>query len=204
MSRATILTLVRHGETPANTGGVWHGSTDSPLTARGEQQAERVAALARARFADAAALYASDLTRARRTATGIATSLGLELRLDVALREFDLGRWEGRTYRELWERERLWEHMARDEHFAPHGGESPRQVTDRLIGALRRIAAAHPAERVIVVTHGGALSMAFGQLLDGGHASWDRTMSNCAVSELVLEPQPELLSYNTTDHLEGL
>jgi hypothetical protein len=29
-------------------------------------------------------------------------------------------------------------------------------------------------------------------------------MSNCAVSELVLEPAPELLSFNETQHLDGL
>jgi hypothetical protein len=29
-------------------------------------------------------------------------------------------------------------------------------------------------------------------------------MSNCAVSELVFEPAPQLLSFNETDHLEGL
>ena len=29
-------------------------------------------------------------------------------------------------------------------------------------------------------------------------------MDNCAVTEMVVEPRPELLSYNLTDHLEGL
>ena len=45
------------------------------------------------------------------------------------------------------------------EEFAPHGGETPRQVVDRITRALKRIARAHPRDRVIVVTHGGALSM---------------------------------------------
>jgi hypothetical protein len=29
-------------------------------------------------------------------------------------------------------------------------------------------------------------------------------MANCAVSELVLDPAPELLSFNRTDHLDGV
>ena len=36
-----ILTLVRHGETSANTDGVWHGSTDTPLSERGRAQADK-------------------------------------------------------------------------------------------------------------------------------------------------------------------
>jgi probable phosphoglycerate mutase len=76
-------------------------------------------------------------------------------------------------------------------------------VTDRFTTALRAIAAVHPGERVVVVAHGGALAMALGALLDGSHGQWRRVMSNCAVSELVVEPKPELLSFNHTDHLDG-
>lgn len=204
MAERTVLTLIRHGETPANLDGVWHGSTDTPLTERGLQQALLVARHVAERHADAAALYASDLQRARETARAIEQALALPLVLDARLREYDLGQWEGKTYRELHEEHRLWHHMKRDPDFAPHGGESPRQVTDRFTEALRRIAAAHPGERVLVVAHGGALAMALGALLDGDGGSWRRVMDNCAVTELVIEPKPELLSFNHTAHLEGV
>ncbi len=154
--------------------------------------------------ADAAALYASDLQRARDTARAIERSLGLPLVLDPSLREYHLGRWEGQRYADLHEQHQLWHHMKRDPDYAPHGGESPRQVTDRFTSALRRIAAAHPGERVVVVAHGGALALALGSLLDGGYGQWRRVMANCAVSELVIEPEPDLLSFNVTEHLEGL
>src|SRR5262245_44152815 len=45
-----ILTLVRHGETSANLEGIWHGSTDGPLTERGRAQAGRVAGWLRREF----------------------------------------------------------------------------------------------------------------------------------------------------------
>jgi probable phosphoglycerate mutase len=141
----TILTLIRHGETPANLQGVWHGSIDTPLTERGLAQALRVARYVAETHGDAAALYASDLQRARDTARAIEQAVEVPLRLEPALREYDLGRWEGKSYRELHEEHRLWHHMKRDPDFAPHGGESPRQVTDRFTEALRKIAAAHPA-----------------------------------------------------------
>jgi broad specificity phosphatase PhoE len=204
MREQTILTLVRHGETSANLDGVWAGSTDTPLTERGRLQAERVARYIVEKHGDAAALYSSELQRARDTALAIGTALGLDLRTDAALAEYDLGSWEGKTYRDLQTEHQLWDRMRDDLDFAPHGGESPRQVAERFTGALRRIAAAHPVERVVVVAHGGALTLALGDLLDGDIRQWRRVMKNCAVSELVIEPEPALLSFNHTDHLEGV
>jgi broad specificity phosphatase PhoE len=202
--RGAILTLVRHGETSANLDGVWHGSIDTPLTPRGLEQAERVAGYLLASFRDAIALYSSPLRRARRTAEVIGDALGLELRLEADLREYELGSWEGKTYSELYHRYRLWDHMRRDPDFAVHGGESPRQVTTRFCQALRSIAEAHAGQRVIVVAHGGALSMALAELLDGDYTRWKRVVDNCAVSELVIDPEPALLSFNHTGHLEGV
>jgi broad specificity phosphatase PhoE len=204
VERRAILTLVRHGETSANLEGVWHGSTDAPLTERGRAQALRVAGFLLDRHSDASAVYSSPLLRARETARAIAESLGVELRQDPGLAEYHLGSWEGKTYRELHELHRLWDEIRRDPDFAPHGGESPRQVTERFTGALRRIEASHAGERVIVVAHGGALSMALAAILDGDYTRWRRVMANCAVSELVLEPAPALLSFNQTDHLDGV
>lgn len=201
--RAATLVVVRHGETSANTDGVWHGSTDTELTARGHAQAERVAARLARECADAVAVYASDLRRARDTADPIGRALGLEVRTARDLREFDLGRWEGKTYQELFTQHRLWDHMRADPHFAPHGGESPLAVAERLCGALRGISDRHPGERVVVVSHGGALSLGLGLLLDGDYAQWRRVMDNCAVSELTLDPL-ELLRFNDTSHLDAI
>lgn len=200
----TLLTLVRHGETSANLDGVWHGSTDTPLTERGRRQAERVAGFLAERHQDATVLYSSHLQRARDTAVAIATQLGLTLVIDPGLAEYDLGSWEGLSYSELHHRHRLWDRMKEDPDFAPHGGESPRQVADRFTGSLLRIASEHPGQRAIVVAHGGALSMGLAALLDGDYTQWKRVMHNCAVTELAFEPQPALLSFNLTEHLDGL
>jgi broad specificity phosphatase PhoE len=198
------LTLVRHGETPANLAGLWHGSLDTPLTPRGERQAERVALhLARTR-GDARSLYASTLTRARRTAGAIGARTGLAVATDAALCEYDLGAWEGRSYTELVRDEKLFERMAQEPDWRPGGGESSRAVAERLAGALRAIAARHPGERVVVVSHGGALTLAFGLLLDGDPGVWRRVMDNAAVSELTLHPEPRLHRFNEVHHLDGL
>jgi probable phosphoglycerate mutase len=204
MSARTILTLVRHGETSANVEGVWHGSIDTQLNERGLRQAEQVARYLADTRPQAAAVYASPLIRSLRTARAIAEALGLEPRIEPDLTEYHLGSLEGISYRELTARHRLFERMREDPDHAPGGGESPRQVGERYAGALRRIAAAHPGENAIVVLHGGALTLGLALLVDGDVNSWRRAMANCAVSDLVMSPRPELLSFNHTDHLEDI
>ncbi len=199
--RPTVLTIVRHGQTSANLDGVWHGSTNTALTPHGRRQAAAVGDWIHAHLQPVVAVYASPLDRAHHTARAIGDRLGLAPELDADLAEYDLGRWEGMSFETLFEEKKLFHHMKTDPGYRPHGGESPRQVGDRLAGALRRIAERHPGERAVVVSHGGALSIAFGVLLENDYGSWGRMMKNCAVSELVLEPRAELLRFNYTDHL---
>jgi len=200
----SVLILVRHGETAANIDQVWHGSIDTPLTPRGERQAARVAERIQLEFPDATAVYSSDLQRARNTARAIRNLLDVEHHAQADLREYDLGSWEGKTFAELHHELEFFRHIRSNPDFAPHGGESPQSVAERLSAALRRIADAHPGERVVVVTHGGALSMAMGAILDGHYQQWHAVMANCAISELVFEPEPALLSFNQIEHLENL
>ncbi len=200
----TILYLVRHGQTPANLEGVWHGSTDTPLTDLGRRQADRTAAHIAKTRADATALYASPLQRAHHTAEPIAGALDLEIRLRDDLQEYDLGAWEGKSYRELNETDQLFQRMHQDPDWEPGGGESARQVAHRLGGALQDIAAAHVGERVIVVAHAGALTLAFGWLIDGDLGVWRTPMDNAAVSNLRMASPPELLVFNENQHLQDL
>lgn len=53
------------------------------------------------------------------------------------------------------------------------------------------------------MSHGGALSLAFGLLLDGDYGQWRRVMDNCGVSELTLEPVA-LRRFNDTSQLDAL
>ena len=82
--------------------------------------------------------------------------------------------------------------MQAEPDWQPGGGESARQVAERLARSLLAIAARHPGERVIVVSHGGALTLGLGLLLDESPGAWRRVMSNCAVSDLRFDPAPSL------------
>jgi probable phosphoglycerate mutase len=94
--------------------------------------------------------------------------------------------------------------MKSEPDWQPGGGESARQVAERLAARIAAIAAQHVGERVIVVTHGGALALALGLLIDREVSAWRRVMHNCAVSDLMFDPEPSLVCFDEVAHLEDL
>ncbi|MCS6827860.1 MAG: histidine phosphatase family protein [Caldilinea sp.] len=154
----TEFWLVRHGQTDWNLQGRYQGQADPPLNETGVQQAQAVAEALTGRCY--AALYSSDLERARVTAGIIARRLGLEVIVDPRLREVNQGAWEGLLVTEIQERYPLeWEARQRDRlHFRAPGGESIEDVAARIWTAMDDIARCHPHKAVIVVSHGLALA----------------------------------------------
>lgn len=203
VSDQTTIILVRHGETPANTELVWHGSTDTPLSERGWQQARLVARHLAEAEPPVGMIYTSPLQRAANTAREIGKLQDLVPYIEPGIAEYRLGCWEGRPYRELLEQEDFWTRIKRDPDFAPEGGESVRQVAERFVEAVRRLAAQHAGERIVLVSHGGAMALGLGWLLDARHSSWKRVMNNCAISELCFSPEPRLVRFNDSAHLAG-
>lgn len=202
----TTLYLIRHGETDANVAGVWQGSTDSSLNARGQAQAQALAQrIARERL-PIRVIYSSPLQRAHQTARAIAQALGdVPIVLDPGLAEYHLGDWEGLSYQELRDEKHFWQRMAQDPDFTPPGGESPRQFAERLVASFQGIVQAHPDETVAVVGHGGALATALAMLLDHDGAAWRQyQMANAALSKLIFDPAPRLDFFSDVSHLKTI
>ncbi len=162
----TRICFVRHGETDWNIEQRMQGQIDLALNALGEAQAASLGPY----FADcpAAALYSSDLVRARQTAQPIAAALRLPLRLDPALRERHFGRCEGLTLDEVAAR------FADDaqafasgdpDYAAPGGGESRRQHQRRIVDCIERLARSHRGQTIVIVTHGGVLDVIYRKAL---------------------------------------
>lgn len=152
----TTIHLARHGETDWNRDLRWQGHSDPPLNERGRRQAHALAdELDGMRLA---AVYASDLRRASETAEIVASRLDVPVTVDPALREIDVGSWEGFTLTEL--ETRFPEAVARWEERGEHGwegGESHDQMAARVHDAVQSIAAGHEGEEILVVTHGGPI-----------------------------------------------
>lgn len=188
----TDVVFVRHGETTANHEQRWYGALDAPLTERGKLQVQMTGERFRRQQqrAPADVLYVSPLPRARSTAAAIATAIGLTPIVEDGLREFSIGDWEGRTFRDLAENEHLWEHWAQDPTFAPPNGESPVSFGRRAAQAVSALAQRHPDQRIVLVTHGGIISCLLDLWLGDNTGDWVRwDPHNCAVSELVWDGQ---------------
>jgi len=146
---AVPIFLARHGETEANAVRVVQ-RPEAPLSARGGEQAERLAR--RLAGEGVAAVLSSDLARAAATAERVAAAAGATLELEPLLRERDYGEIRGRPYAEL-EREGV-SIFAPD--YAPPGGETWEAFfarVDRAWARIQEVAARTPGP-VAVVTHG--------------------------------------------------
>ncbi|MFI1762393.1 histidine phosphatase family protein [Streptomyces sp. NPDC020800] len=187
MTPPASLLLVRHGQT------VWHaenryaGVSDVALTDAGLAQAEALGRWAAAHPVDA--VWTSPLSRAVTTAEPACRALGLTPQREPDLRECDFGVVEGRTLAEF-----AAEHPQAAEDFRADpvahpfpGAEDPRAAAARGTAALRRVAAAHPGERVLVVAHNTLLRLVLCSLLRIPLAEYRRVfprLRNTAVSEI--------------------
>jgi probable phosphoglycerate mutase len=161
MVEMTELILLRHGETDWNRELRFQGHVDVSLNAVGLEQAERLAR--RLAGEEAHSLYASDLLRAQQTALPVARELGLPTVIDPDFREQCFGRMEGLSVDEIKaQHPEAWEGWLRfHEDYCMPEGESTRQFHTRVLAATQRVAAAHPGQTVVLVTHGGVLDMIY-------------------------------------------
>jgi len=149
----TRFIIVRHGESIGNLDGRFYGHTNGGLTDRGRLQAERAAVYLADTRIDAA--YASDLIRAYETGRIVAAPHGLTPTPDKNLREICAGEWENQPFDELPVRypEAYGVWMTDIGNSRPTGGESVREMAERVRTELWRIASAHEGETVLIATH---------------------------------------------------
>ena len=161
----TKLIVVRHGESVWNAEGRQQGHLDSGLSPRGLSQARLLAK--RLRGCSLAAIYTSELGRARQTAEIIAHHVTAPVVSDARLRERHLGVFQGLTWAEAktqWPVEYA-AFQTGDVDYVIPGGESARQRFTRTVGAIEEIARRHLGAAVLLVTHGGVLNGLFRRVL---------------------------------------
>lgn len=185
----TRVFVMRHGESEGNVGRIWTSARDGfPLTELGHEQARATAHQLVGR--DIAAVYGSPLVRAQQTAAEVANVLGLETHVLEGVEELHVGVHEGMhdddvgpIAMEVFGR---WLVQGDFDHGF-EGGETGVQIADRVTAALNEVAAAHPEQSIVVVSHGGAMAVGLGALCDNLPRGWVGThlLANTDVVEVV-------------------
>jgi broad specificity phosphatase PhoE len=198
------LYIVRHGQTDWNVQGRIQGGTDVPLNDHGRWQAGQIGLALAGVPLDVIA--SSDLDRAFDTADaiwGYHASSGKSKRIVTAkLAEMKFGMWEGQVARRSSGGE--FDHVAamihRDASLAwPHGGESTRDVQQRIDHALRQILQA--GNHVCCVAHGRFNRI----LLEYLVGTEQPRQENASISVVDYDPHAEewmLQLCNYKEHLE--
>ena len=145
--------LLRHAEVDAASAGLAYGDRDVPLSARGEEQTQRLAD--RIAQLDVRRLASSPLQRALSLARACGRRLKLEVVVDPRLRELDRGDWQDlpvEEYRARWEAQA--EAWWRDPwNWRGHGGESEAMLAERSWPALQEQVELAAGGCVVLATH---------------------------------------------------
>ena len=177
------LLLARHGETDWNARGQIQGQSDPGLNETGRAQARALARRLEETGVPLRRLYTSPQKRSAETAAIVGACLGIEAEAVEGLREICFGVWEGHCWEEI---AALWPHYyeayAADRlRSRPPEGESYAELLERVLPALRKIAAgegsalvvAHSAVIKAVLCHlDGADFRQINRLYPLGNADW--------------------------------
>jgi len=154
-----LLLLIRHGENEfVKTGKMAGRLPGVHLNEHGRQQAADLAgALSDVKLK---AIYASPLERAVETAEPIAAGRKLEIQLRPDLMDNDIGKWQGRTLKQV-RRLKKWKIVQQaPSRFTFPEGESFVQTQTRLVSCIDEIAASHkPKDVVAVVFHADPIKL---------------------------------------------
>ncbi|MEG6585507.1 alpha-ribazole phosphatase [Dendrosporobacter sp. 1207_IL3150] len=197
----TKIILVRHGQTFWNLELKYQGHTDIELTDLGISQAKKVSQ--RLKDIQVSAIYASDLSRAYKTAEYIAENHKLPVIAVPEFREISFGEWEGLNYNKINEgwpdvMGKLFTHP--DEIRIP-GGETFRELKERAQRAIDELVAKHNNETIIVVSHGGTIRTLICAALDIHlNRVWNIKQDNTAVNIIEYYPERTMVSLINDNH----
>jgi probable phosphoglycerate mutase len=202
----TRFLLVRHGQTAWNREERFRGRHDLLLDETGLRQA--YAAAMHLLDQPVAAIYSSPLKRTVMTAKVIANQMGLPVERHEGLLDIDFGRWQGLNADEAKKQDaelfRTWLEEPHKMRFP--GGEGLDDVRKRVTAAVEQLAARHPDETVILVSHMVVCKVLLCAMLglDNSHY-WQVGQDVCAINAFEIKGGiPTVSLINDTCHLENM
>ena len=165
----TTLILIRHGESEANRNNVFAGHINPDLQNKGLKQAERTAKYITENY-KVDKIYSSDLQRAFKTAKALGELLNLEVIAKESLREIYAGEWENMKFDDLSvlfpaEFEAWTTNIG---YAVCPNGESVKQLGERVMSALAKIAEENNGKTVVIATHTTPIRVAQSIVQTGG------------------------------------
>lgn len=203
----TNIFIARHGETEYNRLKQMQGrGINKPLNKTGRMQAKAIADYLIDQSIDH--IFASSLMRSMETAEIIAWSYRKEYKYYPELDEMDFGYLEGRPIEEirsdLDEIHKNWSSGKVD--FAPKDGESPTEVSERILFRTKKIIAEHSGSNILFILHGRLIRILLSEWLEYGLENMHKVPhSNGALYHIEFEEgnfHPVYL--HETEHLNDL
>lgn len=205
----TKIILIRHGESLGNAVRRLLGHTDLDLSELGYMQAECTARVLADEKIDA--VYSSDLLRAYNTALPHAKMRSLQVNGRRALREINIGEWEGMLVSEVKEKfgdmyDKEW--LGSFGTFRFPGGESTIEAGERFYSECEQIARENEGKTLLIAAHAAVIRSFFIKVL--GIAPEDAAQSlpfptNASFSEVFFDGESFLAGRFSVDgHLAGV
>lgn len=210
LANKTRFLLIRHGQTSWNTAHRMQGHADIPLNDVGHAQAKAMAEQLSASDHTIKGVYASDLKRAVDTAHPICSKVGRTVTTCPELREIHVGEAQGLTPDERDKLHGTWRNNldilhptpdARWEHPEWPGGESKKQLLNRVTCCLEKLAEKHRGEEVAIVSHAGVIYTLVESITKKMY-----DIPNCSATHIVYDPsnKTQPFAFEKVQHLEGL
>lgn len=156
--------LFRHGETVWNVQGIIKGYMDDSkimFTEAGHAHMKAVADLLSETGIQA--IFASDLHRTSETARYISKRLELPLFFSTRFRCMNSGIFQGMSIKEFMQKDEVLA-VFKDHDRAFPGGESINQLVERFCRGLKEIRDSCSYDKVLVISHGAAISNCFSKI----------------------------------------
>jgi broad specificity phosphatase PhoE len=187
-----ILYLVRHGESDFDSADFVDGPRgaqwDPPLSDRGREQAELLAARLRSMSAPVA-VHCSTLRRARETVAPYAEPAGIDVTFDDDLAEAFLGEWEGKRFEDILAADEEMLHRIRNQEPIWRHAPSVEELgafRARVRGAVEGALSLHPDGNVVIVCHGAVINAYVAPLVGVDHEMFF-VPENASLNSVVVE-----------------
>jgi isoleucyl-tRNA synthetase len=147
-----LFILSRHGEAEHNVKNISSSYPETfinNLTTKGVERARGLAQVIQDQ-GGVDMIFSSDLARTKQTAETVGKLLNVPVEFDMRLREYNFGVYNGKPadqFDKVFAAEKRWESF-------PEGGESNKQVQDRMVDFINDVNTKYNGKKILVVSHG--------------------------------------------------